>query len=96
MAGRIGRRVYKSKRWKRVRWQVLHRDGFRCTACGKAGRLEVDHIRRIEDGGDWYDLDNLKTVCRGCHLQKTADENRKPPDPARAELMAMAMGGAGA
>ncbi|MDE0464614.1 MAG: HNH endonuclease signature motif containing protein [Caldilineaceae bacterium] len=39
-------------RWRRVRWAVLRRDGFRCQACGKAGRLEVDHVKPIDAGGE--------------------------------------------
>ena len=31
-------------RWGVVRRFILKRDGYRCRACGKAGRLEVDHI----------------------------------------------------
>ena len=50
-------------RWRRVRWAVLRRDGFRCMKCGKAGRLEVDHIIPIADGGDLFSLGNLRTLC---------------------------------
>ena len=39
------------REWRRVRLQVLDRDGYRCTACGKAGILEVDHIVELKAGG---------------------------------------------
>ena len=100
MAGKAGRRIYWTKRWKRLRWVVFARDNYRCVACGKAGRLECDHVEPIRNGGDWYRLDNLQTLCRGCHIQKTKKElaeaqrntlpKRKPPSPARAALMALA------
>ena len=76
------------RRWRAVRRAVLRRDGFRCVKCGKAGRLEVDHRQRIEDGGAEYDPDNLQALCRGCHIAKSARENRKPESPERAEWTA--------
>ena len=70
------------KRWATVRLRVLDRDGWRCVRCGKAGRLEVDHVRPIADGGAVYDLDNLQALCRRDHFAKTAAENRaRNPDP---------------
>jgi len=60
----------KRGRWRRVRWEVLKRDGYRCRQCGKAGRLEVHHVVHLEDGGAPYALDNLETRCRPCHFQE--------------------------
>ena len=70
-------------KWRKVRREVLERDGYRCRVCGKAGRLEVDHVVRMEDspGIDPYDVSNLQAICRGCHIAKTADENRRPLSP---------------
>lgn len=45
------------------------RDGYKCLRCGKTSVLQTSHIypkgkhRRLE-----YDLDNVKTLCSGCHL----------------------------
>ena len=47
---------------------ALERDGWRCRKCGKAGQLEVHHVESLEDGGT-HDLDNLRTLCRGCHIR---------------------------
>ena len=69
------------RRWRRVRRQVLNRDRWRCTACGKAGRLEVHHCIPLRNGGAKYDLGNLVTVCRGCHFSETAEDNRREPTP---------------
>ncbi len=65
-------------RWRAARMAVLSRDGYRCRACGGAGRLEVDHIRPLWKGGAPYGLENLQALCRRCSIEKTARENRKP------------------
>ena len=71
-------------RWARTRRAVLDRDGWWCRRCGRAGRMEVDHVRPLRAGGDPWDLANLQTLCRGCHVDKTAGENRRPRTPAEA------------
>ena len=58
-----------------IRRRVLQRDAYRCQHCGRAGRLEVDHIRRVADGGAELELDNLQALCRTCHIAKTVKEN---------------------
>ena len=63
---------------------VFDRDGWRCVRCGRAGRLEADHIDR-DWRGDPYDPANLQTLCRTCHIEKTRQENRREPTPAEAE-----------
>ena len=67
-------------RWRRVRLLVFRRDKYRCTACGKAGRLECDHIipLDVKPGQDPYLLAGLQTLCRNCHSVKTAGENKRP------------------
>ena len=60
--------------WARLRRVVLQRDGYRCQLCGKAGRLDVDHRIRKEDGGG-DELGNLQALCRTCHIAKTVKEN---------------------
>ena len=71
-----------ARRWNVVRRAVFERDNYRCTECGRAGRLEVDHTVPLQRGGDPWALDNLQTLCRGCHLTKTRRENRREPTPA--------------
>ena len=35
---------------------MFDRDGYRCRTCGKAGRLNCDHVKRsLKDGGAVYD-----------------------------------------
>ena len=90
-------KAFNRHRWSIVRRRVFERDGYRCVMCGKAGRLEADHATPLqrEPGQDPYDIDGLQTLCRACHIAKTARENRREltPDEAAwrtlvAELMA--------
>ena len=75
-------------RWARVRRAVLERDGWRCRVCGRAGRLECDHVTPLDKGGDAWDPDNLQAICRRCHIEKTVSENGRPPTPAEAAWQA--------
>ena len=63
------------RKWARVRLQVLDRDGWRCVQCGKAGRLEVDHVTPMESGGAVYEKRNLQALCRPCHFR---NQNLRP------------------
>ena len=71
------------RRWQWTRLKVFERDGWRCRRCGKAGRLECDHVVPLRKGGAPFDMDNLQTLCRPCHLAKTADDAGRGPDPER-------------
>jgi len=73
-----------ARRWASVRRAVFGRDGWRCVMCGQAGRLECDHVTPLErePGQDPYDPNGLQTLCRACHISKTAAENRRPLTPA--------------
>lgn len=61
--------------WRSVREKVLNRDSHECQFCGRTNDehiekhdrgLEAHHIIPQKDGGS-DTLDNLITVCRGCH-----------------------------
>ena len=65
------------RRWAAARRAALDRDCWRCSKCGLASRLEVDHRQALEDDGSRYSLTNLRTLCRGCHI----DRHRKPRPP---------------
>ena len=71
------RKLYATPRWARLRRFVKDRDGWRCRECGKAGRLEVDHILPVRLGGDFWDVGNLQTLDRSCHFAKSARENSR-------------------
>ena len=76
-------------RWQRLRRRVLARDGYRCRACGKAGRLECDHVQPVQRGGAPWDVGNLQVLCRTCHLLKTRRENRRELSPAEVKWRAL-------
>lgn len=57
---------------KRLRFEILKRDGFRCVYCGASplrGYLHVDHVVPVIEGGT-NEPSNLVTACRDCNLGK--------------------------
>lgn len=58
--------------WRRLRTAALHRDGHRCTNCGRPAHT-ADHILPVAEGGT-DTLDNLQSLCDPCHKAKTARE----------------------
>ena len=71
MGHRIARN--RSSAWQRVRLEVIRRAGFRCQACRRPGRLEVDHVLALHKGGN-HAASNLQALCRRCHGLKTRSE----------------------
>ena len=67
--------------WSRTRVQVFQRDAYRCRSCGKAGRLECDHVEPLDrhPDQDVYNVDGLQTLCRSCHIAKSKGEARRTP-----------------
>jgi 5-methylcytosine-specific restriction enzyme A len=73
------------RNWESLRRQALQRDGWLCVECEKAGRVvlakDVDHVVSRARGGS-NALTNLQSLCRRCHLRKSAlDLGRKPREP---------------
>ena len=91
MAGKLGKKIYASPLWQRVRRLVFKRDGHRCTMCGKRGGLECDHIEPIASAGDWFDMANLRTLCRACHIRVTREEFQSKLPRERRDLLALAV-----
>ena len=60
----------------KLRFQVLRRDNFTCTYCGKSAddgaTLHIDHKISIKDGGS-DDPKNLVTSCADCNVGKGAN-----------------------
>jgi hypothetical protein len=53
-----------------LRWRVLSRDQFRCTACGAKPpevALQLDHITPHSKGGRDH-ISNLRTLCEQCNV----------------------------
>lgn len=67
-------------RWRRVRHLHLLAEPL-CRMCQQAGRITpavlVDHITPIRDGGARLDDDNLQSLCRRCHDEKTVEDVRR-------------------
>jgi len=60
--------------WYYVRKDVLKRDRYRCSICKQRFRkkqLDVDHIIPVQMGGQLFDKDNLRTLCKECHKAKS-------------------------
>lgn len=70
-----------------------------CQLCEEKGTLndgvEVDHIIPLEVGGEPFESSNLQTLCKRCHVIKSAEEARQRSkglpladrDPARENSM---------
>lgn len=63
---------------KKIRFEVLKRDCFRCQYCGRSAddpdvKLEIDHIVPVAKGGD-NSIMNLITSCQDCNRGKGARE----------------------
>lgn len=56
-----------------LRYDILKRDGFKCTICGATQadgvKLHVDHIIPISKGGKTIPK-NLRTLCDRCNFGK--------------------------
>src|SRR5688572_3546638 len=64
---------YNTAQWRRVRREQLSLHPW-CQYC-RHGRLtiarEVDHVKPINQGGDPWDMSNLRSTCSPCHASKT-------------------------
>ena len=61
--------------WHTIRNQILQRDNYTCQHCGSHQNLEVDHIIPAwKLGWDNHNPNNLQTLCKRCHTQKTQYE----------------------
>ena len=57
-----------SSAWRKLRKQVLIRDGHQCTRCGSTKSLTVHHIIPVRtDPSLALEMDNCITLCRSCH-----------------------------
>ena len=59
-----------------TRTAALARAGNRCEQCQATGRLEVDHVVAVADGGA-ETIDNAQVLCRTCHVAKTTRDLRE-------------------
>ena len=68
---------------RKLRFQILYRDGFRCRACGRGPsngvKLVIDHIIPVDWGGTTVES-NLQALCEECNAGKQAWVGGKPPE----------------
>lgn len=63
--------------WQQTRRVVLERDGYQCVHCHTPVAVEtahIDHIRSGKMAGN--ELDNLRTLCRRCHVLRADKRHR--------------------
>lgn len=66
--------IYGTGRWRKLRDYKAKLNPL-CESCLDVGRavpmVIVDHIKEIKDGGQAFDITNLRSLCRRCHASKT-------------------------
>jgi 5-methylcytosine-specific restriction endonuclease McrA len=65
---RNSERKSNSSRWKKIREQILRRDGYVCYICGGEANT-VDHMVPVARGGT-DQPDNLAACCASCNYSK--------------------------
>ena len=74
-----GKNIYGSYRWRKLRNQKAKLNPI-CEHCEEFGVAkpveEVDHVIELEDGGEVWNINNLQSLCKRCHIIKT-EECRK-------------------
>lgn len=68
---------YRSTAWRRKRWEIIERDGRRCTKCGARPQpdnevvINVDHKIPLRMRPDLaLESSNLRTLCDACNHGK--------------------------
>jgi len=69
-------KLYRQAKWKKFRAMHLKVHNI-CALCGITERLEVDHITPVSKGGEFWNKNNLWTLCISCHSRKTAVDTGK-------------------
>lgn len=62
-----GERLIYGSDWSWIRTRAKERDGNKCLDCRTDKQLVTHHIQPFDEGGT-HDMENLKTLCRSCHM----------------------------
>lgn len=74
----VGNPFYASPEWIKARNHARRMLPPVCARCGAdSGRLWVDHIVELKDGGEPFELGNLELKCASCHTLKTNEERSR-------------------
>ena len=71
---------YNNAEWRRLRGEVLKRDGYQCCQCGATAEesgfpLEIHHIIPPKGSKElFFDINNCVTLCKICHARITQQE----------------------
>ena len=74
---------YNNIEWRKLRLEVLKRDGYQCCQCGATKEesgfpLEIHHIIPPKSNRElFFDIGNCVTLCKFCHARITAEEVRE-------------------
>jgi len=69
---------YGTAAWKRFRREALDILGRRCVECGSTDRIELDHIKSVEDRPDLaLEITNVRPLCKRDHSSKTMRDTRR-------------------
>ena len=65
----------RSAAWRKLRYEVMERDGFRCVLCGRGAKdgatLQPDHIKPRSLYPDLaLEPSNVRTLCADCNIGK--------------------------
>ncbi len=66
-------RIYGTQRWRKYRRWFLNRNPV-CIECGELAAV-VDHILPVNQGGDFWAIENQQPLCKRCHDIKTGKES---------------------
>ena len=67
-------------KWKKLRIQILDRDGWQCSKCNRPAHT-VDHIIPRVKGGDMWSPSNLQSMCKSCNSAKGGRFFNSMPTP---------------
>lgn len=72
-------KIYNGTKWRSL--ALAHkRQNPLCAVCLERGIVTpvavTDHVKAIKDGGRIYDWENLQSLCKPCHMDKTNKETK--------------------
>ena len=68
------RRDIDTTQWRKLRVEILKRDGYICYLCGGDGADSVDHLIARVHGGSTFDRENLRAAHKVCNSRKGAKQ----------------------